>query len=103
MSDVDTSKDMIHRLVSRSVAKRTSIVMLAMLTSGAALTAQQTESADHSFIAFRFDDSHVIAVVNVGESNGDLGRKEGISAAPIAQYGFRMSRRPTLSVRRRHL
>ena len=79
---------MIHPRGSTSVAKKAWIAMLGMLASGAVLPAQQTESADHSFIAFRFDDSHVIAVVKVGESNGDLGRKDGLSAAPVAQYGF---------------
>jgi hypothetical protein len=52
-----------------------------------AVIAQVGERAD-AFVAFRADDSHVIAVVNVVDLDRQQ-KREAVSGPPIAQYGFR--------------
>jgi hypothetical protein len=65
-------------------------VVVALLCAGVHVTSrgQSVAVSPTEFIGFRFDDTHVIAVVKVLDDAGKLLRDRAASAMPAAQYGF---------------
>ena len=79
----------------RQVATITAFGVLVALSIARATATRQTVQPEPAFVAFRVDDHRVVATLNVAEP---LGRqvREGLSAEPVARFGYRHFELPAL-------